>query len=315
MRSLRDYFLLFLKGVGMGGADVIPGVSGGTIAFITGIYTELLESIQSIDKKAIQLILKGEFADFWSHINGNFLIVLVSGILLSIVSLAKLIHYVLTHHAIALWSFFMGLIVISAITILRHIRKFDLFTILAGITGVVVAYFITSATPATTPETYFFLFISGAIAICAMILPGISGSFILLIMGKYQFVITAVRDLNVPVLIVFALGCITGILSFSRLVTWLLKKYHNSTVSLLAGFMLGSINKIWPWKAVLTYRENSRGELVPFVEENILPTDYLAQTGQNPEFLLALLFVAAGVLLVVVIEKIAARQQEKPTRG
>ena len=290
----------------MGSADVVPGVSGGTIAFITGIYEELLESIKSFDGTAVRLLLKGDVRSFWKHINGNFLAVLLAGIGISILSLARLIHYLLDHHPIELWSFFFGLIIISSLTVIKKIKGWKYTVVLSGLAGILLGYMITDLSPASTPESYLFVFLSGALAICAMILPGISGSFILLILGKYEFIITSVKDLNLLVLTVFALGCIAGLLSFSRLVSWLLRHYHDLTVALLAGFMLGSLNKIWPWKQTLSTTTNSKGEIVPFIQQNILPVDYLAKTGEDPLLLYALLYMAIGVLLVIFIEKIAA---------
>ena len=304
MRTVKDYILLFLKGMGMGGADVVPGVSGGTIAFITGIYEELLNSIKSIDKTAIQLLLALKIADFWKHINGNFLITLFSGIFISIISLAKLIHYLLNHQPIQLWSFFFGLIIISALVVSRQIKQWKIHVIISGIAGILIAFFITGATPATTPDNYLFIFLSGAIAICAMILPGISGSFILLILGKYEFIIEAVKELNILVIIVFGFGCVLGLLSFSRLVSWLLNKYHDLTVALLAGFMIGSLNKIWPWKETLTTRLNSKGELIPLIQKNLWPTEYMERVGE-PLVLQAILYCCVGILLIVGIEKVA----------
>jgi len=306
MGSLKDYVLLFMKGIGMGGADVVPGVSGGTIAFITGIYEELLHSIKSFDAKALRIFFSGDFNGFWKHINGRFLLTLLTGIGLSIFTLSKLIHYFLENHPIQVWSFFFGLIIISAVTVTREISKWTLLLVFGVIAGAAIAYLITAATPASTPENYLFIFLSGAIAICAMILPGISGSFILLILGKYQFIIAAVNDLNVLVLVTFGMGCIIGILSFSRLISWLLDHYHDISIAVLAGFMLGSLNKIWPWKETLSHRLNSSGEQVPLVQENILPTEYLSKTGENPEMLSAILFAAVGILIVIIIEKIAA---------
>ncbi len=305
MNRLKDYVLLFLKGISMGSADVVPGVSGGTIAFITGIYEELLQSIKQFDRKALKLLFRGQISALWNHVNGRFLVTLLSGIGVSIISLAKLIHYLLSHNPIQLWSFFFGLIIISAIMVSREIIKWNWKVAIAWILGIVVAYIITGATPANTPENYFFVFVSGAIAICAMILPGISGSFMLLIMGKYEFIIGAVKDMNIGVIVVFALGCVVGLLSFARIVSWLLSKYHDITVGVLAGFMIGSLNKIWPWKETLSYFTNSKGELVPLIQQNISPAVYLTKTGQNPMMLQALLFTALGILLVIAIEKIA----------
>ncbi len=295
----------------MGSADVVPGVSGGTIAFITGIYEELLESIKSFDGTAVRLLIKGDVRSFWKHINGNFLAVLLTGIGISILSLAQLIHYLLDHHPIELWSFFFGLIIISSLTVIKKIKGWKYTVVLSGLAGILLGYMITDLSPASTPENYLFVFLSGALAICAMILPGISGSFILLILGKYEFIITSVKDLNLLILAVFALGCIAGLLSFSRLVSWLLRHYHDLTVALLAGFMLGSLNKIWPWKQTLSTTTNSKGEIVPFIQQNILPADYLAKTGEDPLLLHALLYMAIGVLLVIFIEKIAATGKQQ----
>lgn len=310
MRNVKEYILLFLKGVGMGGADIVPGVSGGTIAFITGIYEELLNSIKSFDKNAIQLLLAWKIADLWKYINGNFLATLVAGIFLSILSLVNLIHFLLNHHPIELWSFFFGLIIISTLVISRQIIHWRANGIIAGIAGIIIAFFITGATPAVTPENYLFVFFSGAIAICAMILPGISGSFILLILGKYEFIIESVKDLNVPVIAVFGLGCVFGLLSFSRLVAWLLKKYHDVTVALLAGFMIGSLNKIWPWKETISTRLNSKGDFIPLIQKNLWPTEYMEKVGE-PLVLQALLFCCIGILLIIGIEKIAGLSKQK----
>lgn len=297
--------MLMLKGIAMGAADVVPGVSGGTIAFITGIYEELIDSIKSVDAEAFKLIFSFEFKAFWKHINGPFLITVLGGILVSILSLARVVTYFMDNHPIQLWSFFFGLIIISALMVAKEIKQWNLSSVLGVLLGIVFAYLITSATPATTPDGLLFIFLSGMIAICAMILPGISGSFILLILGKYQYVLGAVKELDLLVIIVFALGCLVGILSFARLISWLLKRYHLVTISVLVGFMIGSLNKIWPWRVVTQYRLNSKGEQVPFLENNVLPADFIKATGQEPLFMQALLFFALGVGLVVLIDKIA----------
>lgn len=304
MRSIKDYLTLLLKGVAMGSADVVPGVSGGTIAFITGIYDELLRSIKSIDAEAFRLLFKLRLKDFWEHVNGNFLLTLVGGIAISIFSLAKLITYLLVTYPILVWSFFFGLIVIAAIIVARDIDKKDWKAGLAGLIGVAIAYFITLAAPAETTEAGWFVFVSGAIAICAMILPGISGAFILLILGKYQYVMEAVHTFNFPVIILFILGCIFGLLSFARVVSWCLNNYQSVTVAVLAGFMIGSLNKVWPWKVVDTFRLNSKGEQVPFLEHNVLPHQYLEQVGE-PQLMEAIMMACFGILLVIIIEKVA----------
>tara|TARA_R110002012_G_scaffold108855_2_gene252112 strand:+ start:127770 stop:128717 length:948 start_codon:yes stop_codon:yes gene_type:complete len=305
VRSIKEYFTLLLKGIAMGSADVVPGVSGGTIAFITGIYDELLNSIKSVDGTAFRLLFQFKLKEFWSHINGSFLITLVLGIAISIISLAKLISFLLSTYPVLVWSFFFGLIIISAVLVARDIEKKDWKAIFAGLAGIAIAYFITSASPAQTPEAWWFVILSGAIAICAMILPGISGAFILLILGKYKYIIEAVETVDIGTLAIFALGCIIGLLSFARLISWFLRNYQSATVAVLAGFMVGSLNKVWPWKVVDTFRINSKGEQVPLFDHNVLPQQFLNETGQDPQLMQALLMMSLGIFIVVAIEKIA----------
>lgn len=295
----------------MGTADVIPGVSGGTVAFITGIYEELLHSIKSIDKEALQLLLRFRIADFWKKINGSFLICVLGGIITSLVSLARLMTYLLEHHPIQIWSFFFGLILISSPLILRDIKKWNAGIGVSFIIGVVMAYMITILSPTETPTNLLFIFFCGALAICAMILPGISGAFILLLIGKYEYMITALIELNIPVIIVFVLGCFFGLLGFSRFLSWILDHYRFPTLALLAGFMIGSLNKVWPWKEVTLFRLNHAGVRVPAFDRSIWPWDYLEKTGQDPLLFNAILFAALGIFLVVAIEKIATYLKSK----
>lgn len=295
----------------MGGADVVPGVSGGTIAFITGIYTELLDSIKSVDLEALRLLSRGKVNALWKHINGGFLLVLLSGIAISIATLAQVLHFLLENYPIQLWSFFFGLIIIAAVSVSREISQWRAAVLLAGLLGIVIAFIITEATPAETPEAYWFVLLSGALAICAMILPGISGSFILLILGKYAFILEAINTRDLAVIAVFGVGCIIGLLSFVRLVSWLLHRFHDIAVALLAGFMLGSLNKIWPWKAVLSTRINSKGEEVPLVTENVLPAEYLSATGTEPLVVQAIIFMFLGIGIVVLLEQFANRKNKK----
>ena len=306
MKKLVDYVLLYLKGIAMGGADVVPGVSGGTIAFITGIYETLLNSIKSFDLDALKRLKTLDIKGFWRHINGSFLITLFAGIATSVLSLANLITFLLNNHPIQVWSFFFGLIVISALIILREIKKWNFGVIIAMLAGIAIAYFITATTPAETPEAPWFMFIAGAVAICAMILPGISGSFILLLFGKYEYVITAIKEFRIADLIFLGLGCIVGLLSFARLVSWLFKKFHNLTVGLLSGFMIGSLNKVWPWKDTLETYVDRHGEIKPLFQVNILPNEYLAKSSAEPFFLEAIAFAAFGFLLVLGIDRLAA---------
>lgn len=303
--------LLYVKGVCMGVADVIPGVSGGTIAFITGIYEELINSIKSIDGDAFAMLIRFQISAFWKKINGNFLISVLTGIITSLLSLAKLMTYCLEHYPIQVWSFFFGLILVSSPLILRDIKKWSIGTVISGILGIVIAYFITIISPTETPTNLFFIFFCGALAICAMILPGISGAFILLLIGKYEYMIRALINFNFPVIIVFAIGCFLGILGFSRFLSWILTHYRFPTLALLAGFMIGSLNKVWPWKEVVSFRINSEGLQVPAFDRSIWPGQYMESVGQDPRLFQAILFAALGVFLVVAIEKIAAMLKSK----
>lgn len=306
-RTTKDYFTLALKGMGMGAADVVPGVSGGTIAFITGIYEELINSIKSINLNTIKLFFTGKFAEFWKAINGSFLISVFIGIGISVLSLAKGLEFLLNNFPILVWSFFFGLIVASAIYVARSIEKWDIGTVLAGIIGITIAYVITIITPAEANTSYWFVFLSGSIAICAMILPGISGSFILVLLGMYKFILEAVGDLKIAVIGTFMAGAAVGIIAFSNVLSWLLKKYHNLTIAVLAGFMVGSLNKVWPWKEVTQTIIDRHGELKPIAERNILPGTYEQLTGNEALLLGAIVCVIAGFALIFVVEGIGKK--------
>ncbi len=309
MRNFKENILLFSKGIAMGAADVVPGVSGGTIAFISGIYEELLSSIRSVNGKAFQLLASFKIAGFWKHINGNFLVVLLAGIGTSILSLSRVILYLLTSYPEQLWSFFFGLVVASAIVVSKKIERWNMGVVIAGIIGIATAYYITVASPTETPTELWFIFLSGALAICAMILPGISGSFILVLLGKYEYILGAVKDLRISTIITFGIGCITGILAFSHVLNWMLKKYYNVTVALLTGFMIGSLNKVWPWKQVVSTYTDRHGEIKPLLEQNISPLNYLEITGKEPHLLACLFLAIIGFLSVYLLEKISNRKE------
>ncbi|MDH6534423.1 DUF368 domain-containing protein [Parabacteroides sp. 52] len=298
-RSIKEYIFLALKGVAMGAADVVPGVSGGTIAFIVGIYQELLDSIKNINGSSLKMLFTGKITSFWKAINGNFLLALVAGIGISIFSLAKLITYLLVAHPILVWAFFFGLILASTWFVSKDINKWSWKTVISFTIGAVVAYFVTVATPAETPDGLWFIFLSGAVAICAMILPGISGSFILVLLGKYYFVMEAVKTVNIPVILVFISGAAIGITSFSRILSYTLRKFHDITYALLAGFMLGSLNKVWPWKKVVETYVDNQGHTKPLIEANILPNELIWQG-----FALMIL----GFCLVYFLEKLSAKK-------
>ena len=299
------YIILALKGCAMGMADVVPGVSGGTIAFISGIYEELLDSIRSVNATALKLLLKFRLAEFWRHINGRFLLPVLLGIAIAIFSLARLMTYLLVNHPIAIWSFFFGLIVASALLVARQIGRWDWRTVLAFVVGAVAAWWITVATPAETPNDWWFVMLSGAIAICAMILPGISGAFILLLLGKYQYIMHAVGEFNIPVIVVFVIGAVAGIISFSHLLSWLLKHWHDVTVAVLMGFMVGSLNKVWPWKETVETYLDSHGIAQPLVQTNIAPGTFEQLTGEPSLLTQAILLGIVGFLAIYGIELIA----------
>lgn len=309
---MKSALLLYVKGMAMGAADVVPGVSGGTVAFITGIYDELLASIGAVPRAAGQL-LRGRVRQAWATANMNFLLVLFAGVFTSIFSLAKLITYLLAKHPIPVWSFFFGLILVSVYLVGREIEQRRLSRLVSFVLGFTFAYWITVASPIQWGDDPLSLFLAGAIAICAMILPGISGSFILVLMGLYPVIIGAVQALEASILLYFMLGTVVGIVSFARVLSWLLKQWRDLTLAFLTGLMLGSLNKVWPWKETLTWRVDSHGERVPLLQDNLMPSTFGALTGQDPQVLLAVVLAVAGVALVLVLEWVAQRGQ--PTLG
>ncbi|WP_177602043.1 DUF368 domain-containing protein [uncultured Phocaeicola sp.] len=301
-RKLKDYAFLVLKGMGMGAADVVPGVSGGTIAFIVGIYDELINSIKSINGESLKLFFTGKWGAFCKQINAAFLFSIVLGVGISIFSLAKVITWLLTDHPILVWAFFFGLVLASTWFVSKDIKEWNWKTIVAFVAGAAVAYYITVATPAETPSNLLFIFLCGAIAICAMILPGISGSFILVLLGKYFFVMEAVKTFNIKIILVFAAGAIIGITTFSRLLSFALKHFRNITLSVLTGFMLGSLNKVWPWKETVETYVDSHGVVKPLIENNIMPNVYVGE---------AIVLMVVGFLLVYFLEKLSAKSAKK----
>lgn len=290
----------------MGAADVVPGVSGGTIAFITGIYEDLLLAIKSVNLANLRLLFSGKFRSFWTAINGNFLLALGLGIAFSLITLAKLVTYLLDHHAILVWSFFFGLVVASAIYVGKEVKEWNWSRIVWLLIGVGIAYAITTLSPAEPNTHYWFIFLSGAIAICAMILPGISGSFILLLLGMYKYIMQAVSDFNLAVIATFAAGAGVGIVGFSNVLSWLLSKYYHATIALLAGFMLGSLPKLWPWKEVVETYVDRHGEVKPLVEQNMLPLQH-----PDPQLWSAIGLATLGFALIFIIEGISNKFKTK----
>jgi len=287
----------------MGAADVVPGVSGGTIAFISGIYEELIRSINGINFSLITTWRKEGFLAVWEKANAAFLLSLLSGIAISVASLAKLISWLLDHQPVLLWSFFFGLVLASILIVARSISRWNLATILMLLAGAVAAWWITSLPPIENTSSLLYLFLSGALAICAMILPGISGAFILVLLGSYKPILDAVHERNFLMLGTVALGALFGLLSFSRLLKWMFQHYENLTLTLLTGFILGSLNKIWPWKLVLETRTYGE-KIIPVREMNVSPFAYEGDSQLIPAILLAIM----GFSIIFVLQKLASKK-------
>ncbi len=295
---MKSKVYLFFKGVAMGAADIVPGVSGGTIALITGIYEELIESIKNINLRLFKTLFTKGFKTFWHDLNGNFLLTLALGIMSSILLLAQFISYLLSNHEFKIWGFFFGLILSSGILIYREANNITSSSLTYLFLGILIASIISISGPTTTPNNYFFIFLTGSIAICAMILPGISGSFILLLLSKYEFIINSIKDFKFDVLIVFALGCIFGLLLFSRFLSYLFLNYKDYVLSLLSGFLFGSLLKVWPFKTIIETRINSDGIKEAFVTRPALPN-----TGNIEEIIFFIMFSIVGYLLIYFLQK------------
>lgn len=318
-RSFPQYLLITAKGLAMGAADVVPGVSGGTIAFISGIYEELIETIHKIDLKIFKVWKKEGLTAAWKSYNLSFLLALFAGIFISILSLAKLITYLLDAFPIMVWSFFFGLVIASIVYVARQITIWRFTIILGLIIASGLSYVITIMEPIGSPDSIWFLFLAGFIAIIAMILPGISGAFILLLMGAYTTVIGIVTTLGEGIttlnmtmfsealgkLLIFGMGAILGLKLFSNTLNWMFKHHKNLTLAVLTGFMIGALNKIWPWKEVLQYRLNHAGEEVPFIEKSILPQHF----NGDPKILLAIVFAIIGFLTIFLLERLAVTKK------
>lgn len=319
-RSLLDYAVVTLKGLAMGAADVVPGVSGGTIAFIAGIYEELISTIDKLDISFFKFWKKNGFSNAAEEYNLKFLAALFLGVAISILSLAKLITYLLEEHPLLLWGFFFGLIVASIVYIGKQIKSYNLGVFIIGIAGIAISYYITIAEPLSAGASNWFIFLSGFIAIIAMILPGISGSFILLLLGSYAIVLgtvrnfvdgliamdfTAIKDAAIK-LFLFMLGCIVGLKAFSKVLTYLFKNHQNLTLALLTGFMIGALNKVWPWKEILSYRTNSHGKQVALLEKSILPQHF----DGDPKIILVIALAIIGFLTIFLLERFANSKQK-----
>ncbi len=294
-RTPAQYLRLFFTGVAMGAADVIPGVSGGTMAFIMGVYEELLDAIKSFNVQFLRLLARLNIRGALNHVPWRFLLTLGAGILLSIFTLASVISWLLENERVYLYAFFFGLILASVLAIGARLRWSPLVAVML-VLGSVAAYLIVGLVPLNMPNDPLTLFLSGFVAIMAMILPGISGSFILLILGQYAFVLNAVRTFDIVSILAVGLGCVAGIIGFSRVLSWLLKHYEQATLAVLVGFMLGSLRKIWPWKITLETMVDHHGEIIPIREANVLPSLATA------EFFIAVALCIAGFVLISYID-------------
>ncbi len=298
-RKKMDYFILWLKGLAMGAADIVPGVSGGTIAFISGIYEELLTSISAVSLGVFKELKTKGIPYVWKKINGNFLVALVLGILTSVLSLSKALTWLLKHQPVLLWAFFFGLVVASIFYIAKQIEHWNIKSIVLLLVASFIAYYISDSEPLVTSQSsYIHLFFSGALAICAMILPGISGAFILVLLGAYEPILNAIHQRNIVVIAVVGAGAIVGLLTFSKVLKWLFNHYKNATLVFLLGFVAGSLNKIWPWKKVIKSTLIEGKEIV-LKSESILPFSY----DKNPQLLWAVILAVSGFLLILLLEK------------
>jgi putative membrane protein len=303
---MKQYVKLFITGFTMGTADLVPGVSGGTIAFLAGIYEQLLQSIKTVTGEVLRLVLQRRIRDAVARVPWGFLLPLGLGIGTAVLALAGVLSYLLDEHPVLIWSFFLGLVLASVVVVSKRVMWWQTRTIAAFVFAMILGFFIVGMVPVETPNNPFYMFLSGAVAICAMILPGISGSFILLLIGKYQQVLDAVNDRDVVTLGIFMVGAAVGIAAFSRLLSWLFWRYHDTAIAILAGLMLGSARKLWPWKETVETRIDSHGNEVPLVERNIRPS------GFDDQVLFAALLLLLGIGLVLLLDRLRVVKSADP---
>lgn len=307
MQNNKRYFTVFLKGMAMGAADVVPGVSGGTVAFISGIYQELVDSLRSINMAALRTLFSQGVGPAWRQINGNFLLAVFGGILLSLFSMARIIVHAMDQWPELIWAFFFGLVCASTIYVGRQLERWRIQEVLALGAGLAFAIGLNLANPTQLPDTWWMLSIAGAIAICAMILPGVSGTYVLLLLGLYSTFLQAISQFQILILASFGIGCVAGLLSFAHVLSWLLREYHSATMAVLTGFLLGSLQMIWPWRHTVSFYENRRGELEPLMQELVLPGRYAELTGNDPMVGGVILAAIIGMVLVGGLELWAAK--------
>lgn len=294
----REALLVLMKGMAMGIAEVVPGVSGGTVAYITGIYERLLRAINACSFETLRILRIDGLTASWNHLDGSFLVFLFGGMAISVITLAHGMSFLLHNHPIAVWAFFFGIIIASSCFMVVEINDWAPLSLIALLAGVCTGVVISSAIPVELEGTLPIIFVAGAFAVCAWILPGVSGSYILLILGLYATVMDAISNMDLLLLGVLAAGCVTGLLGFSRLLVRLLAQHRDATLALLTGFMLGSLVKVWPWKYTLSYQIGASGTRIPLQQEVVLPNAYQQLTGGDPQMGLALLLGASGICMV-----------------
>ncbi|MCH7658086.1 MAG: DUF368 domain-containing protein [Bacteroidetes bacterium] len=305
--QLRESISLIFKGIGMGAANVIPGVSGGTIALITGIFEKLINSIKSLDLKAVRLILKGDFNGFFNRVNMSFLLSVFFGIFISILTLARILGYLFENYSVYIWAYFFGLILASVYFVGRRIEKVDFRVVITFLAGTLIAVLLSVLNPASENTSTYYLVLCGVVAICSMILPGLSGSFVLILMGNYELIfIKSVNEFDMGVLIPVGVGAVLGLLAFSHILSWIFKRYKDQTISLLAGFILGSLSILWPWKNEV-FQTNRLGDILlksggdPVVigYEKYFPRQF------DNELVISILLMITGIITIWVVERFA----------
>ena len=311
--KLRESIILIFKGIGMGAANVIPGVSGGTIALITGIFEKLIISIKSFDLTSVRLIFRGDFKGFFSRVNMGFLLAVFFGIFISILTLAKILGYLFENHPVYIWAYFFGLILASVYFVGRRIEKIEVWVVITFFTGTIIAVLLSVLSPATENTRIYYLMLCGVVAICSMILPGLSGSFVLILMGNYELIfIQAVNEFDMEILIPVGIGAVLGLLAFSHILSWIFKKYKDQTISLLTGFILGSLSILWPWKNEI-YKIDKLGEVL--LKSNGDPVvigydKYLPQQF-DIEVIVSILLMITGIITIWCIERYADVKKEE----
>jgi putative membrane protein len=310
LRKRQDYIFLYIKGIVIGAAETVPGVSGSTGAILTNVYHELVTSIRSIDRHSLKLLYKKNFSGFWQYINGSFLLTILAGTVTGILGFSRLILYGIKHSPIPIGAFFFSLIIMSAPLVMREeIKKWDTGAIICFLSALLIAYAFTHIPPTQLPRALWVTLIAGVIAGGIALIPGISFTFILILLGQYEYIASTFAEFTIIAILIFIIGYALGLAGFARIVYRVLDKFRRPTIAILTGVMLGFLNKVWPWREVVEYATNTKGEQIPAFDKSILPWNYYTTTGKDPQVLQAILMMALGVFIVVVIEKIASRRK------